>query len=132
METVMFELATTFGGISVDDLDAARRFYGDTLGLRIHEGMGGVNVELPGDCHLWVYPKEDHVPASFTVLNFSVPNIDEAVDALTAAGVTMTRYDGFWQDERGIARGRSVGRGPDIAWFTDPAGNVLAVLQEGD
>jgi catechol 2,3-dioxygenase-like lactoylglutathione lyase family enzyme len=128
----MFELATTFGGISVDDLDAARRFYGDTLGLRIHESMGGLNVELPGDCHLLVYPKEDHVPATFTVLNFSVPNIDEAVDALTAAGVTMTRYDGFYQDERGIARGRSAGRGPDIAWFTDPAGNILAVLQEGD
>jgi len=128
----MFEQATTFGGISVDDLDAARRFYGETLGLRIHEGMGGVNVELPGDDHLWVYPKADHRPASFTVLNFSVPDIDAAVDALTAAGVTMTVYEGFHQDERGIARGRAAGYGPDIAWFTDPAGNILAVLQEGD
>ncbi|MCU1472925.1 VOC family protein [Amnibacterium sp.] len=128
----MFEQATTFGGISVDDLDAARAFYGETLGLRIHEGMGGINVELPGDAHLWVYPKSDHRPAAFTVLNFSVPDIDAAVDALTAAGVTMTVYEGFWQDERGVARGRSVGRGPDIAWFADPAGNILAVLQEGD
>ncbi|HEY0374985.1 MAG TPA: VOC family protein [Amnibacterium sp.] len=128
----MFEQATTFGGISVDDLDAARAFYGGTLGLRIHEGMGGINVELPGDTHLWVYPKSDHRPASFTVLNFSVPDIDAAVDALTGAGVKMTVYEGFPQDERGVARGRSVGRGPDIAWFADPAGNILAVLQEGD
>jgi catechol 2,3-dioxygenase-like lactoylglutathione lyase family enzyme len=128
----MFEMATTFGGISVDDLDAARRFYGETLGLRIHEGMGGVNIELPGDDHLWVYPKADHRPATFTVLNFVVPDIEEAVDALTAAGVTMAVYDGLHQDERGIARGRAAGRGPDIAWFTDPAGNILSVLQEGD
>jgi catechol 2,3-dioxygenase-like lactoylglutathione lyase family enzyme len=128
----VFEQATTFGGISVDDLDAARRFYGETLGLRIHEGMGGVNVELPGDDHLWVYPKADHRPATFTVLNFSVPDIDEAVDALAAAGVTMTVYDGLHQDDRGIARGRAAGYGPDIAWFTDPAGNILSVLQEGD
>jgi catechol 2,3-dioxygenase-like lactoylglutathione lyase family enzyme len=129
---MMFENATTFGGISVDDLDAARRFYGDTLGLPIHEGLGGVSVELPGGTHLWVYPKGDHRPASFTVLNFSVPDIDHAVDELTAAGVTMTVYEGFRQDERGIARGRSVGRGPDIAWFTDPAGNILAVLQDDE
>ncbi len=128
----MFEQATTFGGISVDDLDAARRFYGETLGLRIHEGMGGVNVELPGDDHLWVYPKADHRPATFTVLNFSVPDIDAAVDALTAAGVTMAVYDGLHQDDRGIARGRAAGYGPDIAWFTDPAGNILSVLQDGD
>ena len=128
----MFEQATTFGGISVDDLDAARRFYGETLGLRLHEGVGGFDVELPGDTHLWVYPKTDHQPATFTVLNFSVPDIDAAVDALTAAGVTMAVYPGMHQDERGIARGRSVHRGPDIAWFTDPAGNIMAVLQEGD
>jgi catechol 2,3-dioxygenase-like lactoylglutathione lyase family enzyme len=128
----MFEQATTFGGISVDDLDAARRFYGETLGLRIHEGTGGVAVELPGDTHLWVYPKADHQPATFTVLNFSVSDIDAAVDALTAAGVTMAVYPGLHQDERGIARGRSVRRGPDIAWFTDSAGNILSVLQEGD
>jgi catechol 2,3-dioxygenase-like lactoylglutathione lyase family enzyme len=128
----MLEQATTFGGISVDDLDAARRFYGDALGLRIHDGVGGVDVELPGGAHLWVYAKADHRPATFTVLNFRVPDIDAAVDGLAAAGVEMTRYEGFHQDERGVARGRSVGRGPDIAWFTDPAGNILAVLQEDD
>jgi catechol 2,3-dioxygenase-like lactoylglutathione lyase family enzyme len=128
----MFEQATTFGGISVDDLDAARRFYGETLGLGIREAMGGITVELPGGTHLWVYPNADHRPATFTVLNFSVPDIDAAVDALTAAGVTMASYPGMHQDERGIARGRSVQRGPDIAWFTDPAGNILSVLQEGD
>jgi catechol 2,3-dioxygenase-like lactoylglutathione lyase family enzyme len=128
----MFEQATTFGGISVDDLEAAQRFYGDALGLRVHDGIGGLDVELPGGAHLWVYPKADHRPATFTVLNFRVPDIDAAVDGLVAAGVEMTRYEGFHQDERGVARGRSVGRGPDIAWFTDPAGNILAVLQDGD
>ncbi|HEV7622932.1 MAG TPA: VOC family protein [Amnibacterium sp.] len=128
----MLDQATTFGGISVDDLDAARRFYGETLGLRIHEGMGGLDVELPGDTHLWVYPKADHRPATFTVLNFAVRDIDAAVDELTTAGVTMTVYEGMHQDERGIARGRAVHRGPDIAWFTDPAGNIMSVLQQGD
>jgi catechol 2,3-dioxygenase-like lactoylglutathione lyase family enzyme len=128
----MLDQATTFGGISVDDLDAARRFYGETLGLRIHEGMGGLEVELPGDTHLWVYPKSDHRPATFTVLNFAVRDIDAAVDELTTAGVTMTVYEGMHQDERGIARGRAVHRGPDIAWFTDPAGNIMSVLQQGD
>jgi catechol 2,3-dioxygenase-like lactoylglutathione lyase family enzyme len=128
----MLDQATTFGGISVDDLDAARRFYGETLGLRIHEGMGGLEVELPGDTHLWVYPKSDHRPATFTVLNFAVRDIDAAVDELSTAGVTMTVYEGMHQDERGIARGRAVHRGPDIAWFTDPAGNIMSVLQQGD
>lgn len=128
----MLEQATTFGGISVDDLDAARRFYGDTLGLMVRDEMGGLRVALPGGADLWIYPKEDHVPATFTVLNFVVPDIDRAVDELNAAGVSTTIYDGFFTDEKGIARGRAANRGPDIAWFTDPAGNVLAVLDRGE
>jgi len=124
----MFEQATTFGGISVDDLDAARAFYGGVLGLAIEERMGGLEVALPGGGHLWVYGKPDHRPATFTVLNIVVPDIDAAVDGLAAAGVTMARYEGLHQDDKGVARGRAAGSGPDIAWFTDPAGNILAVL----
>lgn len=128
----MFEQAHTFSGISVDDLEAAKRFYGETLGLAYQEAMGGMQVELPDGGHLWIYSKPDHQPATFTVLNFAVPDIDAAVDALNAAGVVTRIYDDrrFPTDERGIARGRKAGRGPDIAWFRDPAGNVLAVLDD--
>jgi predicted enzyme related to lactoylglutathione lyase len=128
----MFEHAHTFSGISVDDIDTAKRFYGETLGLPLTEGMGGLNVTLPDGARLWVYPKPDHQPATFTVLNFAVPDIDAAVDALNAAGVATRIYDDlrFPTDERGIARGRQAGMGPDIAWFRDPAGNVLAVLDD--
>jgi predicted enzyme related to lactoylglutathione lyase len=128
----MFEQATTFGGISVDDLEAARRFYGDALGLAVRDEMGGLRVSLPGGAELWIYPKPDHVPATFTVLNFVVPDIDAAVDELNSAGVRTKIYEGMFTDEKGIARGRAANRGPDIAWFTDPAGNVLAVLDRGD
>jgi predicted enzyme related to lactoylglutathione lyase len=128
----MFEQAHTFSGISVDDIGAAKRFYGETLGLPCTEAMGGLRVELPDGASLWIYPKPDHQPATFTVLNFAVPDIDAAVDALNAAGVPTKIYDdrSFPTDERGIARGRSSGYGPDIAWFRDPAGNVLAVLDD--
>ncbi len=130
----MFEQATTFGGISVDDIGAARRFYGDTLGLEVRDEMGGLRVALPGGAELWIYPKADHRPATFTVLNFVVEDIDAAVDALNGAGVRTKIYDDaqFHTDEKGIARGRAANRGPDIAWFTDPAGNVLAVLDRGE
>jgi catechol 2,3-dioxygenase-like lactoylglutathione lyase family enzyme len=129
----MFEQAYTFSGISVDDLEAARSFYGDTLGLGIRAEMGGLRVFLPGGAELWIYPKRDHQPATFTVLNFSVPDIDAAVDALNAAGVTTKIYDDprLGTDTKGVQRGRTGGWGPDIAWFRDPAGNVLAVLDRG-
>jgi catechol 2,3-dioxygenase-like lactoylglutathione lyase family enzyme len=116
-----------FSGFSVDDVDRARAFYADTLGLRTSVNEGGIlTLHLAGDRDTIVYPKPDHVPATFTILNFPVDDIEAAVDALAQRGVTFERYDGMEQDDRGIMRAG----GPYIAWFTDPAGNVLSVLQE--
>lgn len=112
-----------FSGFSTDDIAAARAFYADALGLRVTETNGMLQLQIPGR-EVLVYPKADHVPAAFTVLNFPVPDIEAAVDALVAAGVQILHYD--WTDERGINRRG----GPLIAWFTDPAGNVLSVLQQ--
>ncbi|MFI7615424.1 VOC family protein [Nonomuraea terrae] len=123
----MFATTKAFSGFSVDDVAAATAFYGKTLGLRVSEEHGMLTLHLGGGADILVYPKGDaHVPAAFTVLNFPVDDIDRAVDELTARGVRFERYEGFAQDEKGIARGD----GPPIAWFTDPAGNVLSVLQE--
>jgi catechol 2,3-dioxygenase-like lactoylglutathione lyase family enzyme len=128
----MFGETKAFSGFAVDDVDAARRFYGETLGLRVSEHNGMLTLHLAGDRDTLVYPKSSHEPASFTILNFPVEDIDKAVDQLTERGVRFIRYDTAGdgmveQDERGIMRGY----GPPIAWFTDPAGNVLSVLQEG-
>jgi catechol 2,3-dioxygenase-like lactoylglutathione lyase family enzyme len=112
----------------VDDLDAAAAFYGDTLGLRVELRAEGLMIELPGGGRVFVYQKSDHTPASYTVLNLEVPDIDTAVDELAAAGIALERYPGMPHDERGVVRGKAAGRGPDIAWFTDPAGNVISVL----
>ena len=114
-----------YSGFAVPDLDAARAFYEETLGLRVTVLMEGVllQLDLAGDRPTLIYAKPDHVPAVFTILNFVVDDIEAAVDGLTARGVTFERYEGFGQDERGIARGQ----GPEIAWFTDPAGNILSV-----
>jgi catechol 2,3-dioxygenase-like lactoylglutathione lyase family enzyme len=112
-----------FSGFSADDIPAARAFYADVLGLDVTEENGMLQLHLLGRDVL-VYPKADHVPAAFTVLNFPVPDIEAAVDELVAAGVEFQRYD--WTDERGINRRG----GPLIAWFTDPAGNTLSVLQQ--
>lgn len=126
----MLAHAPSFSGFSSDDLVAARAFYGEVLGLPITETpMGVIEVGLAGGQHVILYEKADHAPATFTVLNFVVDDIDATVDSLVAAGVSLERYDGLHQDERGISRGRSAGLGPDIAWFTDPAGNILSVLQ---
>ncbi len=124
----MFADTKAFSGFSVDDLARAREFYAETLGLRVSEvGMGGLlTLHLAGDHDVLVYEKADHAPASFTILNFSVPDVDAAVDELARRGVTFERYDGFDQDDKGVMRGN----GPSIAWFTDPAGNVLAVLEQ--
>ena len=124
----MFESTRAFGGFSVDDVSAARAFYGGTLGLRVSEEgepMSMLQLHIAGGTDVLVYPKPDHVPATFTVLNFPVGDIDEAVDELTRRGVRFQRYDGAEQDEKGIHRGE----GPPIAWFEDPAGNVLSIIQ---
>ena len=116
-----------FSGFSVDDIGAAKRFYGETLGLEVSEDNGMLTLHIVGGGDILVYPKPDHTPATFTILNFPVEDIDAAVDELTRRGVLFQRYDGAQQDERGIHRAF----GPPIAWFTDPAGNTLSVLQEG-
>ncbi len=124
----MFENSRAFSGYSVDRIDAARRFYGETLGLSVSESNGLLTLHLPGDRDTLIYPKgELHQPATFTVLNFPVEDIERAVDDLVARGIQLERYEGVEQDERGIARTD----GPLIAWFTDPAGNILSVLQGG-
>src|SRR5712691_9030560 len=125
-EAVMFENTKAFSGFAVDDVPKAREFYGDTLGLKTSEEHGLLTLHLAGDRPTIVYPKPDHTPADYTILNFPVDDIEEAVDALAARGVSFERYDGFEQDDKGIFRGG----GPNIAWFKDPAGNVLSVLQE--
>ncbi|QNE33897.1 VOC family protein [Leifsonia shinshuensis] len=120
-----------FSGFSVNDIDAARDFYRDALGLDVTEGPGGnLDIALPGGGHVFVYPKPDHTPASFTILNLAVDDIDAAVDDLNAKGVVTKIYDDddLHTDEKGVARGRAANRGPDIAWFRDPAGNVMSVL----
>ncbi|MEY9851038.1 catechol 2,3-dioxygenase-like lactoylglutathione lyase family enzyme [Leifsonia sp. EB41] len=120
-----------FSGFSVNDIDAARDFYRDALGLEVTEGPGGnLDIALPSGGHVFVYPKPDHTPASYTILNLAVDDIDVAVDDLNAKGVVTKIYDDddLHTDEKGIARGRAVNRGPDIAWFRDPAGNVMSVL----
>jgi len=128
----MFENSDAFSGMSSDDIEASRAFYQDVLGLVVRdEGMGGlISVQLPKGGAVLIYPKDDHEPATFTILNFPVADIDAVVDELVAKGVTMQRYDGMPQDEKGIMRGKVAGQGPDIAWFTDPAGNILSVLSD--
>ena len=122
----MFANSKAFSGFAVDDVPTAREFYGETLGLRTSDEHDLLVLHLAGDTNVLVYPKPDHTPATFTILNFPVDDIDEAVDALTARGVELERYEGFDQDEKGVMRGN----GPDIAWFKDPAGNVLSVLKQ--
>ncbi|MFD7307162.1 VOC family protein [Promicromonospora sp. NPDC059942] len=122
----------SFSGFSVDDVDAALRFYRDTLGLPARANdMGGLQIELTEGSSVFVYPKgKDHTPASYTVLNLVVPDIDKAVTELEAAGVSLLRYPGFDQDERGVARSTDPTQGPTIGWITDPAGNVIALIQD--
>ncbi len=122
----MFQHGQPFSGFAVDDVATAKRFYGETLGMDVSEEHGMLRLHIGEATDILVYPKPDHTPASFTILNFPVDDIDEAVDELTRRGVTFERYEGFELDDKGIFRGE----GPLIAWFTDPAGNVLSVLQE--
>jgi catechol 2,3-dioxygenase-like lactoylglutathione lyase family enzyme len=125
----MLASAKATSGFAVDDLDAAKRFYGETLGLKLSvldEENGLLSLNLAGGRDTFVYLKPDFTPATYTILNFEVDDVDSAVDDLTSRGVSFERYDGFEQDEKGIARGP----GPSIAWFKDPAGNILSVLQQ--
>jgi catechol 2,3-dioxygenase-like lactoylglutathione lyase family enzyme len=120
---------TAYSGFSVDDIPAAKAFYGQTLGLQVDEQNGMLRLTIASGAKVLVYPKPDHTPATYTILNFPVADIDAAVAQLAARGVTFQRFDGLDTDAKGIARGRSRNMGPDIAWFTDPAGNMLSVLQ---
>jgi catechol 2,3-dioxygenase-like lactoylglutathione lyase family enzyme len=129
----MFKPVNTFSGFSIDDTAKAKDFYVNTLGLELEDEKMGLGFTLPGGARLFLYEKPDHQPATFTVLNFVVENIDEAVEELKGRGVTFERYDlgnGADQDDNGILRGLAANMGPDIAWFKDPAGNVLAILQD--
>jgi len=126
----MFRDTHAFSGFSSNDISKARAFYGGTLGLDVSEEGDLLRLNLAGGGSVIIYPKDNHEPATFTVLNFPVADIDAAVDRLTAAGVTFERYDGIGQDDRGIAQPPSPDQGPQIAWFKDPAGNILSVLQQ--
>ena len=117
--------SAAFSGFAVPDVEAARRFYADTLGLRVDEDGGMLTLHLGGGTDVLVYPKPDHTPATYTILNFPVEDVDRAVEELTAKGVRFERYPDMDQDDKGVMRGQ----GPTIAWFTDPAGNVLSVLE---
>ena len=123
----MFENTKAFSGFAVDDVPAAKQFYGETLGLNVSEANGMLTLKIAGDRDTLVYPKPNHTPASFTILNFPVEDIEKAVDELTARGVAFEHYTGtdLETDEKGIFRNG----GPLIAWFKDPAGNVLSVIQ---
>ncbi|WP_280346000.1 VOC family protein [Nocardia abscessus] len=118
--------SNAFSGFSVDDIESAKTFYAETLGIRVAEENGMLQLHLGGGGTVLVYPKPDHTPATFTVLNFPVSDIEAAVDELIRRNVRFERYEFAEQDEKGIHRGG----GPLIAWFTDPAGNVLSVLQQ--
>jgi predicted enzyme related to lactoylglutathione lyase len=125
----MLANAKATSGFAVDDLDAAKRFYGETLGLEVSvldEENGLLSLKLAGGRSTLVYRKADFEPATYTILNFEVDDVEAAAEGLSSRGVSFERYDGFEQDEKGIARGP----GPSIAWFKDPAGNILSVLQQ--
>jgi catechol 2,3-dioxygenase-like lactoylglutathione lyase family enzyme len=121
----MFENTKAFSGFAVDDVEKAREFYGETLGVRTSVEYGLLVLHLAGERDTIAYPRPNHTPAEYTILNFPVDDVEQAVDELVSRGVRFEHYDGMDQDEKGIMRGH----GPDIAWFTDPAGNVLSVLK---
>lgn len=122
----MVDSSNAFSGFSVNDIAAAEAFYGDVLGLTIEQNaMGFLDLTLGSGAKVFIYAKPDHLPATFTILNFAVDDVEREVDQLVASGVSMLRYEGSPQDDKGIMRGH----GPDIAWFADPAGNVLSVVK---
>ena len=123
----MFKDTKAFSGFSVDDIPQAKDFYGRVLGLNVTEEHGMLFLHIAGGADILIYPKPNHVPATYTILNFPVPNVEQAVDELTRRGVRFEHYDGEMKtDAKGIMRGQ----GPEIAWFKDPAGNFLSVIRE--
>jgi len=124
----MFRDSHAYSGFSTNDISKAKSFYGETLGLEVTEANGMLTMHLATGGTVLVYPKGNHEPATFTILNFPVEDIDRAVDALSGVGIQFERYEDSGQDERGISRGW----GPPIAWFKDPAGNILSVLEESE
>ncbi|MDB5167894.1 MAG: Glyoxalase-like domain protein [Candidatus Saccharibacteria bacterium] len=128
----MLSALNTLSGLSVNDIKRARAFYVDTLGLTLNDDNMGLYLELPGGGELFIYEKQNHTPATYTALNFVVASIDDTVDHLASHGITFEHYDNIpaQQDEKEILRGKRAQQGPDIAWFKDPAGNILAVVEE--
>src|SRR5271156_258800 len=118
-----------FSSFSVDNLQKAKKFYSSVLGVKVTNGSEGLQLHIVGG-KVFLYPKPNHTPASYTVLNFMVDDIDKAVDKLSKAGVKFEHYKGMKTDKKGIVRGASVNRGPNIAWFKDPAGNILSVIED--
>jgi predicted enzyme related to lactoylglutathione lyase len=127
-EEPMFKDSNIFSSFSVNDLQKAKDFYGQTLGLEVSEMPEGLELHTAGGARIFIYPKPDHIPATFTILNFPVDNVEEAVDELRKRGVQFEHYDmeGLKTDENGIFRDERL----SIAWFKDPAGNILSVLEE--
>ena len=121
----MFRDTKAFSGFATNDTAAAKAFYGETLGIEVTEEHGLLTLHLAGGRETLIYPKPDFEPATYTILNFVVDDVEAAVDALVDRGVAFERYEGMGQDEKGIMRGQ----GPDIAWFRDPAGNILSVIR---
>jgi catechol 2,3-dioxygenase-like lactoylglutathione lyase family enzyme len=124
----MLENSKAFSGFAVPDIAKAKEFYGKTLGLKVSEEHGLLTLHLAGGTNVLIYPKPNHTPATFTILNFPVDDVDQAVDRLAKGGVHFEIYDkpGLKTDKKGIMRGN----GPTIAWFKDPAGNILSVLDQ--
>ncbi len=125
----MHAIKEVFSSFSVDDQAKAKEFYGKTLGLEVEDGKMGLILHMVGGGTVFIYPKDNHEPATFTVLNIEVEDINAAVDELTQNGVKLERYDGMGQDDKGIVHGKTDGHGPDIGWFKDPAGNVVALME---
>lgn len=131
----MLKMKSMFSGFSVDNINDAKNFYTHILGLTLESEVMGLQLRAPDNTMLFIYPKDDHQPATFTVLNFAVDDIDEAADELTKQGIKLERYDNLdntpiKQDEKGILRSYGDDNGPDVAWFKDPAGNVLSIIQQ--
>jgi predicted enzyme related to lactoylglutathione lyase len=128
----MVEVKGAFSGYSTDNIDLAKKFYQNIIGLGVKEAMGGLELDFPGGQQVFIYPKNEHQPATYTVLNLVVGDINAAVDELVAKGVVFEHYDTMpaAQDERGVLRGKDTGMGPNIAWFKDPGGNIVALVEQ--